>query len=89
MGIDPLHKIERGRLVAEERVRKELPPLSNAAGNGFVKSVDDWKWKGKQESAQTIKAIEDKKKRIGMHYPKGAMQYLTDETDLFTMSRKV
>ena len=89
MGIDPLHKIERGPLQAEDRERKKLPPLSNGVGNGYVKSVDDWKWKNRKETAETIKEIEAKKKRVAPAYNKGASQYITPGTDTTTLGRKV
>jgi hypothetical protein len=65
-------------------------PLSNAVGNGFSKSVDDYKWKkDRQETAATVKAIEQKKKRLVPLYSKGPVQYVTNETDKTTLGRKV
>ena len=66
-------------------------PLSNSIpGNGFKKSVDDWKWKAdREESAETIKEIERKKTRVAPAYNKGATQYITDGADPTTLGRKV
>lgn len=89
MGINPLHKIERGPLQAEDRERKTLPPLSNGVGNGYVRSVDDWKWKNRQESPETIKEIEAKKLRVAPAYAKGGTQYITPGSDPKTLGRKV
>ena len=71
-------------------VRKELPPLSNAVGNGFKRSVDDYKWKrGREESTETIKEIEKKRTRLAPVYAKGPIQYLTEDTDPNTLGKKV
>ncbi len=73
-----------------ETPRKELPPLSNAVGNGFKRSVEDYKWKkDREETAATIKEIEKKKTRVAPAYNKGAVQYITDGTDVETLGRKV
>lgn len=67
-------------------------PLSNNlhATGGFKKSVDDWKWKrNREETYETIKEIERKKKRIAPAYNKGAIQYITDDTDPKTLGRKI
>jgi hypothetical protein len=65
--------------------------VSNAIGNGFKgRSVDDYKWrKNVTESAATVKAIEEKKKRVAPAYNKGATQYITDGTDPTYLGRKV
>ena len=73
-----------------EREVKVLPPLSNSVGNGFKRSVDDYKWKrDREESAATAKAIEEKKKRLAPIYSKGPVQYLTEGTDPNTLGKKV
>lgn len=73
-----------------ERIVKDLPPLSNSVGNGFKRSVEDYKWKrDREESAATIKEIERKKTKIAPAYNKGAVQYLTDGTDPATIGRKI
>lgn len=73
-----------------EREVKVLPPLSNSVGNGFKRSVDDYKWKrDREESAATAKAIEEKKKRLAPIYSKGPVQYLTDGADTTTLGKKV
>ena len=73
-----------------EREVKKLPPLSNSVGNGFKRSVEDYKWKrDREETVATIKEIERKKTRIAPIYSKGAAQYLTDGTDPATIGRKI
>jgi hypothetical protein len=81
---------ERPINLPEPLPRKELPPLSNSVGNGFKRSVDDYKWKrDREESAATIKEIERKKTRVAPAYNKGAVQYLTEGTDPATIGRKI
>jgi hypothetical protein len=81
---------ERSINMPEPLPRKELSPCSNAVGNGFKRSVDDYKWKrDREESAATIKEIEKKKTRLAPIYSKGPVQYLTEETDIQTLGRKV
>ncbi len=81
---------ERPINLPEPLSRKELPPLSNSVGNGFKRSVDDYKWKrDREESAATIKEIERKKTRVAPAYNKGAVQYLTEGTDPATIGRKI
>lgn len=70
--------------------KKSLPPLSNSVGNGFKRSVEDYKWKrDREESVATIKEIERKKTRIAPAYNKGATQYITDGADVQTLGKKV
>lgn len=65
-------------------------PLSNAVGNGFKKSVDDYRWKkDREESSTTIKEIERKKTMIAPLYSKGAVQFITPGSDTKTIGRKV
>ena len=81
---------ERPLNLPEPLERKSLPPLSNSVGNGFKRSVDDYKWKrDREESAATIAEIERKKTRVAPAYNKGAVQYLTDGTDPATIGRKI
>lgn len=81
---------ERPLNLPEPLERKSLPPLSNAVGNGFKRSVDDYKWKReREESVATIKAIEEKKKRLAPSFNKGPVQYITDGADVETLGRKV
>ena len=83
-------KPERAINLPEPLPRKTLPPLSNSVGNGFKRSVDDYKWKrDREESAATIKEIERKKTRVAPAFNKGAVQYLTDGTDPATIGRKI
>lgn len=73
-----------------ERPVSNLPPLSNSVGNGFKRSVDDYKWKrDREETIATIKEIERKKTKVAPIYSKGAFQYLTDGTDPATIGRKI
>ena len=73
-----------------EREVKKLPPLSNSVGNGFKRSVDDYKWKrDREESAATAKAIEEKKKRLAPIANKTGYQYITDGADVETLGRKI
>lgn len=78
----PNLKIDNGSGVA---------PLSDAIpANGFKRSVDDWRWKrDRVETAETVKEIERKKKRIAPAFNKGATQYITDGADPSTLGRKV
>lgn len=73
-----------------EREVKKLPPLSNSVGNGFKRSVDDYKWKrDREETVATVKAIEEKKKRLAPIANKAGYQYITDGADVETLGRKV
>jgi tRNA pseudouridine-54 N-methylase len=73
-----------------EREVKKLSPLSNSVGNGFKRSVEDYKWKrDREETVATIKEIERKKTKVAPIYSKGAFQYLTDGTDPATIGRKI
>jgi len=73
-----------------EREVKVLPPLSNSVGNGFKRSVEDYKWKrDREESVATAKAIEEKKKRLAPIANKTGYQYITDGADVETLGRKV
>lgn len=81
---------ERPINMPEPLVKKNLVPLSNSVGNGFKRSVDDYKWKrDREESVATIKEIEKKKSRIAPAFNKGAVQYITDGADVQTLGRKV
>ena len=83
-------KPERSINLPEPLPRKTLPPLSNSVGNGFKRSVDDYKWKrDREESAATAKAIEEKKKRLAPIANKAGYQYITDGADVETLGRKV
>ena len=83
-------KPERYINIPEPLERKSLPPLSNSVGNGFKRSVEDYKWKrDREESAATAKAIEEKKKRLAPIANKTGYQYITDGADVETLGRKV
>lgn len=65
-------------------------PLSNSIGNGFRKSVDDYRWKkDREESSATIKEIERKKTMVAPLYSKGATQFITPGSDVKTLGRKI
>jgi len=70
---------------------KSVAPVSNTIpGNGFKRSIDDYKWKtGVVESAEVIAETERKKKKIAPIYNKGPVMYLTDEVDISTLGKKV
>jgi hypothetical protein len=83
-------KPERYINIPEPLPPKNLAPLSNSVGNGFKRTVDDYKWKrDREESAATIKEIEKKKTRLAPIANKTGYQYITDETDIETLGRKV
>lgn len=76
--------------IPEPLEKKNLAPLSNSVGNGYKRSVDDYKWKrDREESITTIKEIEKKKTRIAPAFNKGAVQYITDGADVQTLGRKI
>jgi hypothetical protein len=59
-------------------------------GNCYKRSIDDYKWKrGVAETKETAQEIEAKAKRIAPLYNKGAAQYITPETDLKSLGKKV
>lgn len=73
-----------------EREVKALAPLSNSVGNGFKRSVEDYKWKrDREESAATAKAIEEKRRRLAPVGNKMGYQYITDGADVETLGKKV
>ena len=81
---------ERPINMPEPLPKRELAPLSNSVGNGFKRSVEDYKWKrDREESAETIAEIEKKKTRLAPIANKTGYQYITDETDIETLGRKV
>ena len=59
-------------------------------GNGFKKSVDDYRWKkGREETPETIKETERKKSRVAPAYNKGPAMYITEDADITSLGRKV
>lgn len=68
-----------------------VAPLSNQiSGNGFKRTIDDYKWRSNSsEKPEEIKKAEDKKKRIVPAYNKGPLMYITDEADKVSLGRKV
>jgi hypothetical protein len=64
--------------------------MSNAVGNGFKRSVDDYKWKtSAAEKPETIREIEKKKTRLAPIANKTGYQYITDGADIETLGKKV
>jgi len=54
------------------------------------KDLNDHRWKrDRTETPEAIQATEQKKKRIAPQYNKGGDQYITDQTALETLGRKV
>lgn len=75
--------------IPEPLEKKNLAPPSNSVGNGFKRSVDDYKWKkDRSENIATIKEIEKKKTRIAPAFNKGAVQYITDGADVQTWGER-
>jgi hypothetical protein len=74
-------------------VESNAAPMSNTIPGGIAAKRDkltDHKWKrGAEESAATVKAIEEKAMRTAPAFSKGAVQYITDETDAKYLGRKV
>lgn len=85
--------IERKReILSIEPTISRAAPLSNNlyVAGGYKRSVTDYRWRrDSDENINTIREIERKAKRVAPAYNKGATQYITDETDLKTMGRKV
>jgi len=75
----------------QDTPKKDLISLSDSIPYGeYKKSVDDYRWKKDlSESPETIKEIERKKGRIAPAFSKGALTYITDETDPTTIGRKL
>lgn len=93
MGYDP-KKRDRGPKRLEsmfsEPYKYDNTLSHTIPGNCYKKSVDDYKWKrGKTETKETAQEIEAKAKRVAPLYNKGAAQYITPETDIETLGRKV
>lgn len=84
-------KRERPNYMPDLSCPSNAAPLSNdIPGYGFKRSVDDWRWKrDREESAETIAEIERKKTRVAPAFNKGAVQYITDETDPTYLGRKI
>ena len=81
---------ERPINMPEPLPKRELAPLSNSVGNGFKRSVDDYKWKrDREESVATIREIEKKKTRLAPVANKTGYQYITDGADVETLGRKM
>lgn len=74
-------------------VESNAAPLSNTIPGGVAAKRDlrtEHKWKRDcEEKPETIKAIEEKAMRVAPAYNKGAVQYITDETDAKYIGRKI
>ena len=68
-------------------------PLSNTIPGGIAAKRNirtDHLWKrDREESAATVKAIEEKAMRVAPAYNKGATQYITDGTEAKYLGRKI
>jgi hypothetical protein len=74
----------------DQRPQRNVAPVSNdIPGACFKRSIDDYKWKGRQESKETIAEIERKKLRVAPAYNKGSTQYITEGADPKTLGRKI
>ena len=74
-------------------VESNAAPLTNTIPGGIAAKRDkltEHKWKrGAEESAATVKAIEEKAMRTAPAFSKGAYQYITDEADAKYLGRKI
>jgi hypothetical protein len=74
-------------------VESNAAPLSNTIPGGVAAKRDirtEHKWKRDcQEKPETVRAIEEKAMRVAPAYNKGAVQYITDETDAKYIGRKI
>jgi hypothetical protein len=66
-------------------------PLSNTIpGNGYKKSVEDYKWRRDTvERKEVIEETERKKKRVAPYTNKGAYMFVTEADDAKSLGRKV
>lgn len=56
---------------------------------GYKRRIDDYKWKrGAEEKPETIKAIEDRQKRVAILYNKGGYQLITGDVNPINIGRK-
>ncbi len=73
-------------------VESNAAPMSNTIPGGAAAKRDkltDHKWKrGAEESAATVKAIEEKAMRTAPAFSKGAYQYITDMSDPSDLGKK-
>lgn len=66
--------------------RKEVPKTSDKVGNGFVKSI----FEGLDKEPEHVKKeIIRKAQRVGPLWSKGGTQYITDDTILSEVGRKI
>jgi len=76
------------RMEEYQAMKERCPSVGNGIGNASVNSVMDPTSLDK-EQPEIRDAIVAKSKRLGSYYNKGPIQYLSDETDLKTVGRKV
>lgn len=78
-------------VIVQEALRSECAPLSNQIpGNGFKRSLDDYKWKkGCEETHAAITAAEAKRARVAPAFNKGPMMYISEQDDPASLGRKV
>ena len=90
--------VRRDRVVTKAIVEKwqderKVVPMTNTIPGGIAAKRDklnDHKWKrGLEETADTIKEIQNKAARTAPAYSKGAYQYITDGADVKTLGRKI
>ena len=74
-------------------VESNAAPMTNTIPGGIAakrNKLTDHKWRrGAEESAATVRAIEEKAMRVAPAYNKGATQYITDGTDAKHIGRKI
>jgi hypothetical protein len=72
-------------------IAKNPVQLSNSIpGNGYKKSVEDYKWRRDvNESKEVIEETERKKRRVAPYTNKGAYMFVTDADDAKSLGRKV
>lgn len=84
-------KVSRPNNMPDLSVNNPVPLSNNLhVSGGYKRSIDDYKWRrGREETSETVKEIEKKKSRIAPAFNKGAVQYITDETDPTFLGRKM
>lgn len=92
MGISskPRKDTPRKLVQIEEAPQRKVAPTSDSIpSNGYKNTIDDYKWKRTSEKKEVIAETERKKSRIAPIYNKGPLMYLTDDTDITCLGRKV
>jgi len=90
-----------GYVKSDEKYKNPLPDLSvSTRGVGELgnkipgaipkRTVDDYKWrKGPEEKPEVIAATERKKLQVAPICNKGAVMFITEESEINTLGRKV